>query len=104
MCKTALCKLASPAECKYRVDGDMSFAILCGGNQLFDGFAKCPYRALAEIRELAATTANNERDAIAAFESWAQLFEVHHPDRGPITFGEREMFLSGYRAATAPVS
>jgi hypothetical protein len=65
MCKTALCKLVAPAECQYRVDGNMSFTILCGGNELFDAVAKCPYRALAEIKELAATTANNAREEMS---------------------------------------
>jgi len=56
MCKqTAICKLSPPATCEHRIDGRLSHTILCGGNGLCDDVKKCPCRALAEIKELAAT-------------------------------------------------
>jgi hypothetical protein len=63
--ETAICKLAQPATCEYRVDGKMAFTILCGGNNLFDAVKKCPYRALAEIKELAATDSQQPQAEIA---------------------------------------
>lgn len=63
--QTPICKLSAPATCEYRVDGRLSHTILCGGNQLCDEVKKCPCRALAEIRELAATDSQQSQLAIA---------------------------------------
>ena len=49
-------------------------------------------------------TANNERDAIAAWESWAHLYEVQHPMAHSLLSHDKMVFLAGYSAATAPVS
>ena len=63
--QTALCKLAKPATCEYRIDGRLSHTILCGGNGLCDDVKKCPCRALAEIKELAATDSQQRHAARA---------------------------------------
>lgn len=50
--QTAICKLSNPAECEFRIDGKLSHTILCGGNKLCEYVNKCPYRVIAEIKEL----------------------------------------------------
>ncbi len=50
--ETALCKLEEPATCVNRVDGRFTCVILCGGVKFDDKVEQCPYRALAEIREI----------------------------------------------------
>ena len=49
MKKTQLCNLHPPANCEHRIDGKMSFTILCGNNSLSESYKKCPYKQEAEI-------------------------------------------------------
>lgn len=53
--QTAICKLSKPAKCEFLVDGKLSHTVLCGGNKLCEYVNKCPYRVIAEIKELSAT-------------------------------------------------
>jgi len=64
----------------------------------------CRFQTTVTTSGTQPTSDNNERNAIAAFEQWAHLFEVSNPNRGPIHFGEKQAFLAGYSAATASVS
>jgi hypothetical protein len=47
--KTQLCNLKSPAECTHRIDGKLSYTVLCGNDPLNESFKNCPYKQLAEI-------------------------------------------------------
>ena len=49
MKKTQLCNLHPPANCEHRIDGKMSFTILCGNYSLSESYKKCPYKQEAEI-------------------------------------------------------
>ena len=67
--------------------------------------SKCICRASGEANKvLADTPTNTQRDAIAAWESWAHLYEVRHPMAHALLPHDKKVFLAGYSAATAPVS
>jgi hypothetical protein len=40
-------------------------------------------------------------DGKLAFEQWAHLYEVKHPDSPPVSFTAKLAFLAGYDAALA---
>ena len=44
--KIPFCSLEGLADCEHRIDGKMSFCMLCGGNSLNDDVKKCPYRVI----------------------------------------------------------
>jgi len=50
--KIPLCKICEPAICPYRVDGQMSYIYLCGGNELNLKVARCPYRSVYVLPEV----------------------------------------------------
>ena len=102
MCKqTAICKLSPPATCEHRIDGRLSHTILCGGNGLCDDVKKCPCRALAEIKELAATDSQQRHAARAKatlppFPEFADLCFQHGIERG-----ESDRLYRALQAATS---
>ena len=48
-----ICKLKKPADCKYRIDGELSFINLCGGNSLYADVSRCDFRCIFIGRESA---------------------------------------------------
>ena len=47
--ETALCDLKYPPTCQYKIDGQLSHTVLCGGNDLNSDVKKCPHRWKAKI-------------------------------------------------------
>lgn len=46
-----VCKLVGPADCQYRVNGELSHIMLCGGNRFNEYVEKCLFRQILIAEE-----------------------------------------------------